>query len=75
MVALPAETAVTRPEALTVATLVFDDVHVTFLSVALDGVILAVSCAVCPVSNVWLVGPTDTPVTYTVDVELLDLRL
>jgi len=29
MVTLPAETAVARPEALIVATLVLDDVHVT----------------------------------------------
>ena len=48
MVAVPLATAVTTPESLTVATEVLLLVHVTLLSVALLGITVAVSVAVCP---------------------------
>ena len=48
MVAVPLDTAVTRPVLLTVATDVLLLVHVTLLLVALLGVTVAVSCKVCP---------------------------
>ena len=46
MVAVPAVRAVTRPLALTVATDVFEDCHVTSAKVALAGATLAVNVAV-----------------------------
>ena len=46
IVALPLATAVTRPVLVTVATAVLLLVHVTLLSVALSGVIVALSCNV-----------------------------
>ena len=49
IVALPAAFAVTTPEVDTVATLVLFDDQVTDLSVALDGVTVAVSVRVVPV--------------------------
>ena len=45
---VPSPTAVTFPLSSTVATLGSEDVHVTFLSVALDGVKSTVSCNVSP---------------------------
>ncbi len=47
IVAEPTETAVTRPVSDTVATSAFSDFQITFLSVALSGVTVAVSCTVC----------------------------
>ena len=49
IVALPAALAVTTPEEDTLATLVLFDDQVTDLSVALDGVTVAVSVRVVPV--------------------------
>ena len=51
MVAVPSALAVTSPLLETVATAVFDEVHVTVLSVALAGETVAVIVAVCPTSN------------------------
>ena len=48
IVALPLDTAVTKPVLLTVATEVLLLVQVTLLSVALLGVTVALSCKVCP---------------------------
>ena len=48
MVAVPLPTAVTTPSLLTVATPVSLLVHVTLVLLALDGVTVAVSVAVCP---------------------------
>ena len=65
IVAVPALTAVTTP-LLTVATLVFDDDHVTFLLVALFGNTVAVNVLVCPTVNVALLSLNETLVTGTV---------
>ena len=58
IVAVPLATAVTRPVLLTVATAVLLLVQVTFLFVAISGVIVALSCNVFPlvvsVAEVWL---------------------
>ena len=48
MLALPLDTAVTKPFASTVATEVLLLLHITLLSVALSGVTVAVSCKVWP---------------------------
>lgn len=66
IVAVPADFAVTTPLDETVATLVFDELHVTFLLVAFEGDTVAVSVSVEPVFNVVLVLLSDTPVTETV---------
>ena len=47
IVAVPLATAVTLPFASTVATVLFDDVHVTFLLVAVVGLIVAVNGEDC----------------------------
>ena len=52
MVALPSPLAVTRPEELTVATLLLLVDHVTLLFVALLGDMVAVSCWVSPTVKV-----------------------
>ena len=62
MVAVPGALAVTRPELLTVATVVLLDFHVTFLLLVLLGVTVAVSWSVCPVFSVAEVLFNDTPV-------------
>ena len=61
IVAVPSATAVTVPPD-TFATLSLLDVHVTVLSVALDGETVAVSVPVLPVVRVRLVGEIVTPV-------------
>ncbi len=66
MVAVPAATPVTRPELLTVAIDVFDELQVTFLLVAFDGETVAVSCCVVPTLTEADVGLTVTPVTEMV---------
>ena len=63
IVALPAETAVTRPFASTVATALLLLDQVTLLSVASAGVMVAVNCFSSPTVNsndVWSIA---TPVT------------
>ena len=62
IVAVPGPLAVTRPELLTVATLVLLDFQVTFLLLVLRGVSVAVSWSVCPVFSVAEVLLSDTPV-------------
>ena len=66
MVAVPAVTPVTKPDALTVATAVLLDDQVTFWSEAFDGATVAVSCCVKPAAMLAVVGLTETPVTATV---------
>ena len=66
IVAVPAAIAVTIPLSLTVATLGSLLLHVTALFVASEGVTVAVSCTVSPISSVFSVGSTLTPVTSTV---------
>jgi hypothetical protein len=62
IVAVPALTPVTRPEALTVATAVLDEDHVTCeptsLVVLSENVPVAVSCRVVPAANDGFVGVT-----------------
>jgi len=65
IVTLPAAWPVTTPVLFTVATAAFDELHVTPLSVAFDGVTVAVSVVDAPT---WIdadVGLTVTPVTST----------
>jgi len=52
MIAEPTDTPDTTPTELTVATPVFEEDHVRFLFVALDGNIVAISCFVEPVYRV-----------------------
>ena len=66
IVALPATLAVITPVEETVATEVLFDVHVTDLSVALDGVIVAVSVSVSPTTIDKEVLSKLTPVTEMV---------
>ena len=66
----PADTPVTTPNEFTVATDVFEEVHVTVLFVALDGTIVAVNCLVEPVFIVVNVGIIVTDVTGTVMVNI-----
>ena len=63
IVAVPTDTPVTRPVALTVATAVLLLLQVTFWFVALAGVIVAVNCCVPPIKIEAVVGDTLTPVT------------
>jgi hypothetical protein len=63
MVAAPTLIPVTTPAALTVATVVLLEVHVTLLFEALDGVTIAVRVVVAPCAMLTLAGETDTPVT------------
>ena len=63
MFAVPADFAVTTPVDETVATDVFDDVQVTFLLVALLGVIIGVRVVVSPIFRVLDVVLSETPVT------------
>jgi hypothetical protein len=65
IVALPADTPVTTPDELTVATALLLVLQVTDLFVALDGNTVAVSCCVPPTFNDAVVGDTLTPVTGT----------
>ena len=65
MVQVPAATPVTTPVVLTVAIAELLVDQVTFLFVALDGVMVAVSCVVAPTFTDAEVGDTDTPVTAT----------
>ena len=62
IVAVPGAFAVTRPELLTVATVVLLDFHVTALLLVLLGVTVAVSWSVCPVFSVAEVLLSETPV-------------
>src|SRR5690606_19828582 len=64
-VALPADSAVTKPDALTSATAGSLDVQVTDGLAALAGDTLAVSCWVSPTKSDAAVGSTLTPVTGT----------
>ena len=64
MVAVPVLTAVTTP-LLTVATDVLEDIQVTFLSVALDGSIVALSVDVFPTVKVNVDLLSETPTTTT----------
>ena len=66
IVAVPAFTPVTTPSEETVATPVLDEVQATVLSVAVDGLTVAVRVAVLPCDRVRVVGETVTPVTGTV---------
>ena len=66
IVALPPPLAVTTPEEETVATEVLLEDQLTVLSVALDGVTVAVSVAVSPSVKVNCVGLNATPDTGTV---------
>ena len=63
IVAVPAFTAVTTPADVTVATLLFDVVHVTALLVAFAGLTVAVKLAVSPTFNSALVLFNVIPVT------------
>ena len=65
MVAVPALTAVTSPYAETAATDSSDDVHVTVISVAFSGRILAVKVAVSPSIKLREVSLIEIPVTST----------
>ncbi len=55
MVAVPAAMAVTVPELLTVATLLFDDDQTRFVSVTVDGLAVAVNVICCPIVSVVIV--------------------
>ena len=63
IVAVPADTAVTRPVVETVATESELDVQLTFLFVAFDGLTVAVSCPVSPSVNDISDVFNETPVT------------
>src|SRR3954468_12557763 len=73
MLAVPMALAVTKPFALTVATAVLLDDHVTFLLVAFEGATVAVSCCVAPTVTVADVGETVTPVTATLPAAIVTL--
>ena len=60
--AVPADLAVTTPELLTEATEELEDVQVTVLFVALEGVTVAVRVAVSPTARLRVLGVTVTPV-------------
>ena len=60
---VPALLPVTTPEELTEATALFAELHVTVLSVALEGDTVAVRVTVLPTSTVAVDGETDTAVT------------
>ena len=60
--AVPAATAVTRPDECTVAMDVLLDDHVSVLLVALDGAIAVVICAVAPGASVVELGINVIPV-------------
>jgi len=74
IVAVPAETAVIRPDELTVATAVLEDVQVTALLVAFVGVTVAVKVSVAPtvsdVSVLFRVTPVTAPTALTVMVHI-----
>ena len=63
IVTLPAPTAETTPYSFTLATDVLLELQVTDLSVALEGVTLAVRVLVLPATSDKVEGLTDTPVT------------
>ena len=63
MVAVPTDTPVTSPLALTVATAVLLLLQVTFWFVAFAGVMVELSCCVPPIRTEAEVGDTLTPVT------------
>ena len=63
IVAVPSETAVTRPLDDTVAIDVELDFQLTFLFVAFEGITVAVSWLVSPSVNVMEVLSNETPVT------------
>ena len=66
IVAVPAFTAVTLPLESTVATDVFDELQLTVLSVALDGLTVAVSVTLSPSVRLRLLLSSVTPSTATV---------
>ena len=53
IIAVPSDTAVTVPCVETVATLSLSEDQVTFLLVALPGVIVTLNLRVPPITNVW----------------------
>jgi hypothetical protein len=63
IVAFPAATAVTSPDAETVATAAFDVAQV-ITAVALDGEMIAESCTVWPMTTVALAGDTRIDLTF-----------
>jgi hypothetical protein len=63
IVAVPTDTPVTSPVALTVATAVFELLQVTLWFVAFAGVMVELSCCVPPINMEAVVGDTLTPVT------------
>lgn len=65
-VADPAETPVTTPLLLTVATAVLLDAKLTDLSVASVGLTVAVNAVVAPTFTLAVAGVRDTPDTVTV---------
>ena len=71
MVAVPADTPVTRPVLFTVATRVLFELQVTVLFVAFEGKTVAVSCCVAFTETVAVAGITLTPVIGTVTVMTL----
>ena len=64
--AVPKDFAVTRPDDDTVATLLFDELQKSVVSVALVGVTKAMSCFVSFILRVALAGETATPVTWII---------
>ena len=73
IVAVPAPTALTWPDWLTVATASLLLVQVTALFVALDGATVAVSCLVFPMTSSMLFVSSVTPVTGTLTVNVAAL--
>jgi hypothetical protein len=73
MTAFPADMAVTKPLWFTVATVVLPLLHVTFLFVALEGVMVAVNVSELPTVSEVDVLFRDTPVTATVLLPLVTL--
>ena len=65
IVAVPIATAVTLPDASTVATAGFEDAHVTDGYVASAGATVACSVSVWPTVKADVVLPSVTPVTET----------
>jgi len=66
IIASPNATAVTFPFSSTVAISSLLLVHVTFLFVAFSGLTFAINSTVSPISNIFVVGFTVTPSTFTV---------
>jgi hypothetical protein len=75
MAAVPAPIAVTLPVLSTVATLVLELVQVTFLFVALEGAIVALSISELPTLKASALLDRETPVTGTVTVTVQEAVL